>query len=428
MALRIVFVSEFFPPHTMGGGEQSAFLLAKGLAKSGVRVDVLTSRVKGLAEQEIIDRVHVHRRLRTGVSSATALGNMGRLRFTRSILRELPRFLNEHPADIVHAMNITSMPGVAAARIPKNIRRVAHINSPLAFCPKGTKIRSRKECAIKCTYWKCLFPIVFTGEEVGRLNNPFIRFNPIAHFLIWNRWRAIRNALTRFDYYFPISNYMAYWLRKYGVPQKKMIVLPNIVEFKAFLSAKKPEAQQKQDIPRILYLGGYTKMKGADVLFDALQPLYKDGWRFEAHFYGPKGPLRAKLVREAKRTNWLHVHNTVPFHKIPALYASHDIVVFPSRVPEAFGRVALEAMAAGKPIVASAIGGLTDIIEDGKTGLLVPPGNIEELTTALAHVLGHADLRARLAQAGRKRYQTRFSEERIIQKALTAYRHLPRNL
>jgi glycosyltransferase involved in cell wall biosynthesis len=92
----------------------------------------------------------------------------------------------------------------------------------------------------------------------------------------------------------------------------------------------------------------------------------------------------------------------LPRAELEPLLAGAAVVAVPSR-REGFGLVAAEAMAHGKPVVASAVGGLLDLVVDGETGLLVPPGDVEALRAALERLLGDPELRRRLGAAGRDR-------------------------
>jgi D-inositol-3-phosphate glycosyltransferase len=81
----------------------------------------------------------------------------------------------------------------------------------------------------------------------------------------------------------------------------------------------------------------------------------------------------------------------------------------------------LEAMAFGKPVVASAVGGLLDLVADGETGVLVKPHDTQALRAALKRLLGDRDLRRRLGAAGRERARTHFSWDVVIPATLSAY-------
>lgn len=94
-----------------------------------------------------------------------------------------------------------------------------------------------------------------------------------------------------------------------------------------------------------------------------------------------------------------------------------DVVVHASTEPEPFGRVVVEGMLAGRPVVAAAAGGILEIIEDGVTGRLVPPGDPETLAGALAEIIERPAWARRLAEAGRRRARSVFSLEAMLQQA-----------
>ncbi|MEK6849723.1 MAG: glycosyltransferase, partial [Nanoarchaeota archaeon] len=206
--MHVLMVSEFFPPVTQGGGETSALALAKALAKNGQRVSVLTSRAEGLPEKSVTEGVLVIRTLGTGKTSNSFVGNIKRLGITASIKKELPALIDLLKPDVLHALNITSMPGVAVVARAKGIPAIAHINSPLAFDPKGTLLDGNKERVGQYTFGA--FIASFTRSSIaGRLANPwYLRFNPIVWCVFYRRWSQIRDSFPRFNHFFPISKTM----------------------------------------------------------------------------------------------------------------------------------------------------------------------------------------------------------------------------
>jgi len=96
------------------------------------------------------------------------------------------------------------------------------------------------------------------------------------------------------------------------------------------------------------------------------------------------------------------------------------VVACPSH-REGYGIACAEAMAHGRPVVASAVGGLLDLVVDGETGLLVPPGDVPALRAALERLLGDAELRLRLGTAARERARELLSRERSVAQTMTAY-------
>lgn len=103
-------------------------------------------------------------------------------------------------------------------------------------------------------------------------------------------------------------------------------------------------------------------------------------------------------------------------------YAAMDVFVLPSAQPEPFGGVVLEAMAMRLPVIATAIGGSLDQVEDGVTGWLVPPGDPERLADKLAGLLRDESLRRRMGEAGRARLEERFSVAQMVDRIERVYR------
>lgn len=198
-------------------------------------------------------------------------------------------------------------------------------------------------------------------RDISRVKRGFyLRYNPIFLFFVYYRFLCRKKFLREIDHFIPISSYMKNLLLEEGIPDERITIVPNPLELEKFLNLR----IEHHSPTRILYLGAYEEFKGPQVLLDALSKLNLE---FEANFYG-SGSLREKLKRKIKTLNLsnIHIHDEVKYSKIEKIYQESDIVVFPSLVPEAFGRIAIESMAAGKPVIASRIGGIIDIIEDGR--------------------------------------------------------------
>jgi len=99
---------------------------------------------------------------------------------------------------------------------------------------------------------------------------------------------------------------------------------------------------------------------------------------------------------------------------IASVMASLDVVVFPSLIPESFGRVLIEAMALGKPVIATTLGAPAEIVVEGETGFLVRPDDVNRLAEHIRFLMTHADLRRQMGLAARRRAETRFSLERFV--------------
>jgi glycosyltransferase involved in cell wall biosynthesis len=170
------------------------------------------------------------------------------------------------------------------------------------------------------------------------------------------------------------------------------------------------EVAEPDDPPHVLFAGRLSEEKGVLELVEATRglPLVVAG----------DGPLRARVPGAL---------GFVPHDQLLRLYERAAIIVCPSR-REGFGVVCAEAMAHGRPVVATSVGGLRDLVVDGETGLLVRPGDGRALRAALERLLVDSELRRRLGAAARERARSSFSWERATTLTIEAYEDACRRL
>jgi glycosyltransferase involved in cell wall biosynthesis len=159
-----------------------------------------------------------------------------------------------------------------------------------------------------------------------------------------------------------------------------------------------------EDPPHVLFVGRLSEEKGILELVAATAGIPR--------VIVGDGPLRDRVPDAA---------GFVPPRELGPYYERAAVVVCPSR-REGYGVVAREAMAHGRPVVASSVGGLVDAIEDGVTGLLVPPRDVPGLRAALERLLGDRELRDRLGTNARVTARERFSWTAATQATIQAYR------
>lgn len=201
------------------------------------------------------------------------------------------------------------------------------------------------------------------------------------------------------------------FLEREGVPASSIAVIPNGIDGAKFGErslARAPKAPRK-----VITVANLRPEKSHETLIAAAAELAADFPDVQFQIVGD-GPRRAELealvrARALERTVVFLGHR----EDVPDLLDAADAFVLPSR-SEAFPNGAIEAMAAGLPVVASAVGGLLDLIEPNRTGLLVPPGNAAALATALRRLFSEPDLAARLGQAAQTQVRQRYSFERMV--------------
>ena len=167
-----------------------------------------------------------------------------------------------------------------------------------------------------------------------------------------------------------------------------------------------------EDNPVCLMVARLHEEKGHRFLFEAIPSILARVGKATFLLAGD-GPHRAQLEQEVAARG---LQDCVRFlgrrNVMPALISLSAVVMLPS-LAESFGFALVEAMWLGKPVVGSRVGGIPEVVQDGKSGLLVPPGNSEDLAEAVIRVLRNRELALALGQAGRARAEI-FSIERMI--------------
>ncbi|MGH4026314.1 MAG: glycosyltransferase [Pseudonocardiaceae bacterium] len=214
-------------------------------------------------------------------------------------------------------------------------------------------------------------------------------------------------------------------LVRMGVPRSRITVVPSGVDTEQF----RPEGPAFPATPgrrRLVVLGRLVRRKGIDAPISALVALP------DTELYIAGGPPAARLTAdpEAQRlaeharacgvADRVHLLGQVERNQVPALLRSAAAVVCTPWY-EPFGIVPLEAMACGVPVVANAVGGMTDTVVDGVTGRLVPPGRPDLLARTLREVLADPALRAGYGAAGADRAVSRYTWDRVARDTLRVY-------
>jgi glycosyltransferase involved in cell wall biosynthesis len=126
------------------------------------------------------------------------------------------------------------------------------------------------------------------------------------------------------------------------------------------------------------------------------------------------GPEKEGIIREAERLGIADRTVITGIRRdVERMYAAMDVFVLPSTCDEAFGMVIIEAMAMGKPVIGTRVGGIPELITSGENGLLVPPGNATAISDAIKKCRDDGDFAARIAHNGRRTAETAFSEETL---------------
>jgi glycosyltransferase involved in cell wall biosynthesis len=212
-----------------------------------------------------------------------------------------------------------------------------------------------------------------------------------------------------------------------GVEPGRIRVVPSGVDVDALAApagareALRVEWGVGRDETLVMVLGVLEERKGHAVLIDAATRMPRPV--AVRYVFCGAGSLEPRL-REAVAYSGLAVHFAGFRRDVAACLAAADVVVLPS-LHEGLGVAALEAMAAGRPVVASRVGGLAEVIDDGVTGLLVPPRDPEALGAALGALAADAERRRAMGAHALQRVRARFSSAAMAEGTLACYVERP---
>ncbi len=223
-----------------------------------------------------------------------------------------------------------------------------------------------------------------------------------------------------------VSEAMArHLVERFGVVSEQLRLIPRGVNL-----AQYPFRDLTRDPPRSTWtigvVGRLTPIKGHPTLFKAMAAVVKLIPKVLLLVVGDAPPEKGAYEAELRRlVTQLGLEKVVSFvgrrHDIPQLLATMDLVVMPSTYQEGFGRVLIEAGACGVPVIASRVGGVTDVVQDGQTGFLVPPADPAALSQAIVRLLKDRPLAARLAAAFRRQIEAEFTLEHMVARTLAVY-------
>jgi len=208
------------------------------------------------------------------------------------------------------------------------------------------------------------------------------------------------------------SGFMQLELLSNGFPPERTCVLPLAIPQDVTSPSVVPSG-----IPTVLYVGQLIHGKGVDLLLRALAQINVS---FRAIIVG-KGNAEASLrclSRELGLEDRVEFAGWVENASLPGYYALSHVVAVPSRWPEPFGMVGLEAMRHAKPVVAFDVGGIPDWLTHGHTGLLVTPGNVGAFAEALERLIVDRELAVTLGAAGAIQVKKRFGFDIYIDRLL----------
>jgi glycosyltransferase involved in cell wall biosynthesis len=223
----------------------------------------------------------------------------------------------------------------------------------------------------------------------------------VAHLAVKS---GLRQAWARVQHVTVPSTYVRDLALYHGFDPARTTIIPNFTEIPA-------SASGSHDPRAILFVGALTRLKGVDLLINALALLREIDFRLIIVGDGHLRSIIAQLIDDLDLGNRVEPLGYLEDASIIECRRRSAFAVFPSRMPESFGYAGLESLAAGKPVVGFAMGGVADWLRHGETGVIAPEITPESLADAIRVLLENSELARHLGENGRKIASTIYSEE-----------------
>lgn len=309
--------------------------------------------------------------------------------WSRQTEKDIAQLSERFAPDLIHAHNTfplisPSLYGIAAhLRIPV----VQTLHNFRLLCPQAMLLRQGRACE------DCVGHLPWRAVVHRCYRHSYSQTAVSAAMLAVHRWRGTwREEVSR---YIVLNQLCRDKFTQGGLPAERLRIKPNFVE-----SSRVPHWEKRKGG---IFIGRLSTEKGVEILASAMTRLPQ--WRIDV--YG-KGPLQA-LVEEAPGLRFGGFQS--PFQLIERMHGAAFVLV-PSTGVESFGLVAIEAFACGTPVIGTRHGGLAELVEHGKTGLLVTPGDAEELASAIAWAQANPSAMQTMGKAARIEYLARYTPER----------------
>ncbi|MBN1585465.1 glycosyltransferase family 4 protein [Candidatus Uhrbacteria bacterium] len=333
------------------------------------------------------------------------LRTVGRSLYSVEAKRKFSRLLDEVRPDLVHVHNIYRQ--ISPSILPEAKRRglpvVATVHDYALCAPNYSLYHDGKICEITRPnrYFRAVGHRCVKNSRAASL---------LAASELWlhDRLGLYRKNIDRF---LVPSRFLKAMMVEYGWREETIDVLPLSID------ANKYQPSYGKG-GNVLFVGRLSQEKGVEVLIRAAS-LYR-GVPFRIVGSGPEEGRLKSLASDLKADNVVFVGQKEGTELLDE-YANCRLLVVPSEWYEVFGLVSLEGMAHGKPVIASRIGGLPEVVRDGETGVLTEAGNPVELAEAIYELWKSPETCEEMGRAGRRRIETVFTPERFYQGLKDAY-------
>ena len=410
--MKILILSDDFPPYALGGAASVAFNLARGFVAEKHQVIVITSvQSRSQVGESFIDGIKIYSFYSDYAEKWRAYVSL----YNKKAVDFVKKIIDIEKPDVVHAHNIH--------------RHISYHSLKIAKKSGSRVVLTTHDCML-VHYGKFTDFIDKENKNIEQNFNYYISpFSQLKTFKL--RYNPFRNIVIKFylnyvDVITAVSDELKKVLEVNGI--KKVIRIYNAIDpsLWAIEDGKVKDFILKNNLEnyhKILFSGKLTKAKGGEQLIDSLSNVQKKIKNIAIIIVGQKDSYTEFLVKLAESrgikvviTGWLAEKD------LPLVYSSSDVVVFPSICFDTFGMVNLEAMVVKKPVIATCFGGAKEVVVNNETGFVINPYDIESFSDKITSLLEDPVLSKKMGESGFERVKNMFTVKNQVRNFLEVFK------
>lgn len=322
--------------------------------------------------------------------------------WNRESYRAMRERIRELKPDLVHFHNTFPLisPSAYYAAKAEGIPVVQKLGNFRLLCPDALFFRDGKVCEL------CKDKLIkWPGVRYACYRNSRTASAVTASMLLLHT--ILRTWSQKVDVYIALTEFARLKFIEAGLPASKIVVKPNPIH-----QAPEPGTGEGN---YALFVGRFSPEKGVETLLEAWKSI-----NFPLKIAGD-GPLSDKVRLAAEQNPQITWLGHVPNSEVYELLQHATVFIFPSMWYETFGRVIIEAYAAGTPVIASRLGTATELVQDGQTGLHFRAGDAADLAEKVTWLFQHPAELQQMRQAARHEFETKYTAERNYEQLIAIY-------
>jgi glycosyltransferase involved in cell wall biosynthesis len=403
--LKVLQINKFF--FLKGGAERYFFQLSELLGSKGHEVIPFAMQDRRNLPSPFADRFVSHVALNGSGTTPGRIKTAFRVLYSLEARQKLGALVRQENPNVAHLHNIAHQlsPSIIGVLKRAGIPMVQTLHDYKLACPAYLMIARGEPC-------EACVPGKFYNVLVNKCTQDSLTASAVSCLEMY--LHRLMKTYSNVDAFLCPSRFIMDIMKRAGFSEDKLFHVPNFLDTGTYEPSFKRSGY-------CIYVGRLSREKGLDVLLDARRRV-----KHPDLVVVGDGELREELERRASNGNGVSFSGFLSKERLAKVWRGAAFTVVPSVWYENFPYAILESFAFGKPVIASRIGGMPELVKDGETGLLVEPGNSEELAEKISYLISKPEEVWRMGQMARRTLEEQYSVEKHYESIMSLYERMLR--